>query len=128
MKNNFFVFSAVLLVLLFSAFRILPDRRIEYIFQYDGTGGWLLESAVENEANWDFVSTNPDDMDCDEVDEMACKIKVPAVYVNYATTPLTLLTTANVQAVMYDGPIFDTYYVILTESSKVTGKTNHAQN
>lgn len=124
MKKNLLGLSAAFLAILFSAFNIAPIQT-EYVFQFDGTGNYQFESDVENEANWDFVSTNPVDLTCDNINEKACRIKVTAAHVN--TSPsITLKSSANIDAALYDGPSIDTYYVRLTAG--VAARSNQAQS
>ena len=122
MKKNLFGLSAVLLAVIFSAFTMAP-RQTEYIFQYDGTS-YTSASAVENEANWDFVSTNVADLACDDAEQKACRIKVTGTYITGTAPNITLLSTATVKAAFYNGPgLNDSYHVTLS-GSNVTAKSN----
>src|SRR5688572_24716698 len=126
MKKSIIPLGAVVLAILYCSFAIrLSTFNDYYIFQYDGTDDYLSRAAVENEANWDFVSTDTSDLDagCNGTDMRACRIKVHASYVNTQVSPATLKTTANVKSAMFDGWFYDTYYVILT-GSNVSGKIN----
>lgn len=121
MKKYLLGLTAVLFAVVFSAFNV-STMRVDYIFQYDGTS-YTSQAAVENEANWDFVSTTPGDLACDDIDIKACRIRVPEAQVNIGT-PNTLKSTANVKASLFDGETVDTYYVDLLTGTNVLAKSN----
>ncbi|MFB6453789.1 hypothetical protein ACE38W_00855 [Chitinophaga sp. Hz27] len=83
------------------------SRATMYTFYYNGSS--FTVNDVQNPTKWTYTSNSSL---CDGTDEQACRIQVPATYVDNPTTAPTLKSTVNIQAALNSST--STAYVVST--------------
>ena len=122
MSRYILSFFAIVIAISLAAFTKADTAKkplTDFYFEFDIVNHTPTEANVENPANWLQVS---DLSGCDNIDQMACKIRVPETTTN-SGTPRTLKASTVINADEYQST--GAYYV--TTGGSVLQKSNSQQ-